>query len=581
MPKFRITKGGVAYNLTAESQEEAVQRVEYEHAQREAESQLDALDGPQVQPREDKPRGERSVEDTFRGAMDTVATIGSEIAAGGLGAVAGFPKGVGTAIADGTFGTQEGVRTIRETMEEVGDPIRRGPSTEVGREMLGDLGEVLEPLTRSDQLGPLEALVGIGPNPAGIAPRVAVTAGTRAVGNAVEAAGDALSDIKVPLRNRRDPYTGRSVGARETPEEEQIIEIARNAGMTGEAAPTRGQISRDPEQVRFENDVSNTPAGAPIRDNRSAQQEALAREFDRIEEDFAQGVVFPDDDAQGRAVKEAALAARQAKKDKRNRLYREAREAGELDAPIVMDQLPAVMKSLEDLEDFVSGNKAVKQYAIKNGIIDDQGRLMPATIDQAEQFRQFVNKAYDVTDPRSSMERAKVLGAIDSAMGEASSGEKFNRARNYAAKYYDEFNATPITRALTNNRRGANVGVDDAKVVDKIVKSSNAEIDKLKNTLRTTPEGRQQWNAIQARFVEGLKSKAFGTQTDARGNRLATPAVFTREIDRLSKSGKLDKMLGRATAEKMVDLATLINRLMTSPPEPLTTPARCRPSRAC
>ena len=36
MPQFQITKGGVQYNLTADSQEEAIKRVEYEHAQRRA-----------------------------------------------------------------------------------------------------------------------------------------------------------------------------------------------------------------------------------------------------------------------------------------------------------------------------------------------------------------------------------------------------------------------------------------------------------------------------------------------------------------------------------------------------------------
>ena len=564
MPQFQITKGGVQYNLTADSQEEAIKRVEYEHAQRQAESQLDALDGEQVAPTPDKPDRDRSIQETFEGYLDAAATLGSEVLAGGA-EIAGFPVGLGKAALDGTLREGTGIETIRETMDEFGNPIRRAPTTEVGTEVLTNIGEAIEPITRADQLGPLNAIAGVAPVGA-IAPRVAVTAATRAAGNAAEAARDALSEVNVPLRPRRDADTGLSVGARQTPDEAQTIEIARNAGLTGEAAPSRGQITRDADQLRFENDTMDTPAGAPLRNNRAAQQQALAREFERIEDEFARGKVFADDDEQGRAIKAAAEAAREAKRQKRNRLYQEAREAGELDAPIVMESLPTALKSLEDLEDFVSGNKAVKQYAIKNGIIDEQGRLRPTTIDDAETFRQFVNNAYDMSDPRSAMERGKVVSAIDEAMNAANSGEKFQRARNYAAKYYDEFNATPITRALTNNKRGSNVGVDDAKVVDKLIKSSNAEIDRFKNTLRTTPEGREQWNAIQARFVEQLQGKAFGTQTDSRGNRLATPATFTREIEKLNKSGKLDKMLGKETAEKMVDLSTLINRLMTSPP---------------
>lgn len=568
MPKFQINKGGVQYNLTADSQEEAIERVQYEHAQRQAEAQLDAIDGEQVAPTPDKPESERSIGETFRGYLDAIATLGSEVIAGGA-EIAGFPVGLGKAALDGTLADGKAIETIRETMDEFGNPIRRAPTTEVGTEVLAGIGETLEPFTRPDQLGPLAAIPGVGPV-AGVAPRVAATVATRAAGNAAEAAARAasntLGEIKVPFRQRVEPDIGRSVGARQTPDDIDTVELARDAGLAGEAAPSRGQISRDPEQTRFENDVINTPAGQPLRDNRAAQQAALNREFDRIQDDFADGKVFADDDEQGRAIKEAALAAREAKRDKRNRLYEEARKAGELDKPLVLEGLPDAMEKLKDLEDFVSGNKAVKQYAVKNGIIDEQGRMKATTIDDVEKFRQFVNTAYDMSDPRSAMQRGIVTDVIDSAMEGANSGELFNRARGYAAKYYDEFNATPFTRAVTNNKRGSNVGVDDAKVVDKLIKSSNAEIDRFKNTLRTTPEGRKQWGAIQGRFIEQLKSKAFGTQTDSKGNRLATPAVFTREVERLNKSGKLDKVLGKETAEKIVDLSTLINRLMTSPP---------------
>ena len=44
------------------------------------------------------------------------------------------------------------------------------------------------------------------------------------------------------------------------------------------------------------------------------------------------------------------------------------------------------------------------------------------------------------------------------------------------------------------------------------------------------------------------------------------PSTFIQEVSKLSKSGKLEAVLGRQGAQQMEDLAQLVSDLMTSPP---------------
>lgn len=561
MPKFQINKGGVQYNLTADSQEEAIARVQYEHAQRQAEAQLDALDGPQVERTPEAPKKERGVMETFKGAVDAVATIASEGLASAVGGTLGFIEGAVESGRDGTFGTQEGVQQIQDTMQERGDILRRAPSTEAGQEILQDVGEVLEPLARSDQLGPLAAA--IPTQPATIASGAVRGAATRVANAASEAAENAIT--KLPGRGKDAPDTG--VGAAEADQVQQMMVTAREFGFEGDSAPTVGQATRDPDKLRFENEVAKTEPGAAIQDRRQSQQEQLGRVFDEKEEEYSGGLAFADDDDQGRAVQAAIEARKAERKRERDDLYAEAKAAGELDEVIEVPRMGPALMQLNELAEIVPANKVVQQMAVKYKLIDADGNPQKVQVQQIENFREFVNKAYDYADPRERMERGKVIAALDSALNNAPSGKKYKAARANASEFRDEFFNSPLARDMTRNKTNANVpAVDPGKVYQKIRNGSLAEIDQLRNTMMATPEGQRQWGGIQARMIQDIRSKAFGTQQDGARNALATPSTFIKEIQKLSKSGKLRAILGNKEAQSMEDLAQLVSDLMTSPP---------------
>jgi hypothetical protein len=526
-----------------------------------ADAQLDALDGPQVEPTPEAPKAQRGVMETFNGAMDAVKTIGSEGLASAVGGTLGFIEGAVEAGIDGTYGTQEGVQQIQETMQQRGDILRRDPTTEAGKEILQGVGEVLEPLTRADQLGPLAAAVPT--QPIGIIPNAVGVTAARAANAASEATEAVIK--RLPGRGEDAPDTG--VGAAEADEVAQMMVTAREFGFEGDSAPTVGQATRDPEQLRFENEAAKTEPGAGLQERRQNQQEQLGRVFDEKEEDYSDGLAFADDDDQGRAVQSALETRKAERKKERDDLYAEAKAAGEMDELIEVPRINTALMQLNELENIVPANKVVTQMAQKYGLIDADGNPQQVQVQQIENFREFVNKAYDYADPRERMERGKVIAALDSALDTAPSGKLYKAARANASEFRDEFFNSPLARDMTRNKTNANVSaVDAGKVYQKIRNASLQEIEQLRNTMMATPEGQRQWGGIQARMIQDIRSKAFGTQQDGARNQLATPSTFIKEIQKLSRSGKLKAILGDKEAQSMEDLAQLVSDLMTSPP---------------
>lgn len=100
---------------------------------------------------------DRSASDVFVGVMETLGTLASGATGGALGTIGGTLWGVGEAIADGTFGTQEGVETIGGRAAQGGETLTYAPRTEAGRDYVETIGEVTEQLAGAEGLaGPLQ-----------------------------------------------------------------------------------------------------------------------------------------------------------------------------------------------------------------------------------------------------------------------------------------------------------------------------------------------------------------------------------------------------------------------------------------
>ena len=104
-------------------------------------------------------KNDRSASDIFVGALETLGTLATGATGGALGTIGGTLWGVGEAIADGTFGTQEGVQTVADRASAGGEALTYAPRTEAGQDYVETVGEVTEQLAGAEGLvGPLQGV---------------------------------------------------------------------------------------------------------------------------------------------------------------------------------------------------------------------------------------------------------------------------------------------------------------------------------------------------------------------------------------------------------------------------------------
>jgi hypothetical protein len=581
MPTYKIRKNGQVYSKTAPTEREAVEAVEAHVAEQTsrldvADAQLDAINGPAAESGPDT-----KIEKTFGGWMDAVGSMISGAGGSLVGGTYGFGKGMLRAVGDGTYGSAEGVGTIRETMDEVTDQFSRDVYTDEGRAAMQSVADVMEPLTRSDQLGPLQALAGVGPQasfPGALSRRAAAATVGDVKDAAAATAGAALSPVTVPYRAARNAVgrfgepevSPRSIGSSEVDLARQRRDVAADLPVPfeGDSQLTRGQLTRDNDQLRFESEAAKRDGiGVPINQRRQNQQQNMHNNFNAIGASI-DGPVFGDDAAQGASVRAAVDDYRDQRKKQKDAAYKVAREAGETNAIIPgVDRLKETFQQMYIDEGIVPKNRAMFTEAQRLRIIDADGNLLPTTVEMLEQYRKFANRGYNLADPTEARQRRFLINAIDSTLDATDAGPAYRQARATARDYYDEFDNSPLASGIGSNKRGTNVEkVPDEKVASKVLSSSIQEIDQLRGTLNATPEGIAQWRGIQGAMLDNIRGKAFGTQTDSNGTPLIQAATFKRYVQGLDQSGKLEAVLGPDNAQNIRNLVEVADAIATTPP---------------
>lgn len=581
MPTYKIRKNGQVYSKTAPTEREAIEAVEAHVAEQTsrldaADAQLDAINGPAAESGPDT-----QIEKTFGGWMDAVGSMISGAGGSLVGGTYGFGKGMLRAVGDGTYGSSEGVGTIRETMDEVTDQFSRDVYTDEGRAAMQSVADVMEPLNRSDQLGPLQALAGVGPQ-ASFPGMVSRQAAAATVGDLKGAAGAtaraALSPVTVPYRSARGALNNfgepevspRSIGSSEVDMARQRQDVATDLPVPfeGDSQLTRGQLTRDNDQLRFERETSKREGlGVPINSRLQNQQQTMHSNFNAVGAGI-DGPVYGDDAAQGASVRRAVDEYRDQRKKEKDAAYKIAQEAGETSA--IIPQVEGLKETFEQMridQGIVPKNKAMFDEAKRLGIIDADGNLLPTTVDTLEMFRKFANRGYNLADPTEARQRRFLINSIDSTLDATDAGPAYKQARATASAYYDEFDNSPLASGIGSNKRGTNVEkVADEKVSSKILSSSIQEIDQLRTTLNATPEGQRQWRGLQGSMLENIRGKAFGTQTDTNGTPLIQAATFKRYVTGLDQSGKLEAVLGPDNAQTIRNLVEVADAIATTPP---------------
>lgn len=516
------------------------------------------------------------------GGAEAIATIGTGATTGAVGYVTGAAEGIGKSIAEGKFGTQEGVRMAEEAAAKRAGQYTYAPRTEAGREQVeavGRIGEALTPLApvagefaaiREVAQPYAQALAGQAIQQASPVARQAAQQVQQAATGAAQQARQVAKRV-LPQQQAR----AGSVGAAAT---EQAMQRQTQAGQLPVPVQlTRGQATREFGQTQFERETAKLPeVGAPLRERYAQQNEQVMQNFDAWVD--MTGAEAPDLRSVGRIVDKAVVNKAKASKAKVRAAYKDAEKAGEMEQPI---EVPTLVAHLNDAVPEIATapvlDTAIKK-ALQLGIATraDDGTLIPqaAPLKNVEAFRQAMNRAADPMDAPNMRQIAIMKGLVDEST-ETAGGDVYRNARRLRKLYADEFENRAVISQLLRTKKGTNdraVAFEDV-FKKTIIDGSLDDVRNLRKTLQTAgSEGQQAWKELQGQTMAQLRDAAYGNSArDERGNPILSAAALDRRVKSLDADGKLDFIFGKKGAEQIRTLNDLAKVIFTAPPGSVNT----------
>lgn len=528
-----------------------------------------------------QPRPERSFGEQVRGAGEA----GLSLVTGAVAAPVAAVGGLATSAIQNLAGVDG---NAQRTAGQIAEAMTFQPSSQAGQEQLQAVGDALAPL-RLEGIGPsvqamqLAQMAPAAQQAAMVGARQAVPAAIQRVQQATGPVAQRVQQVAETVRARvggspsEGGFAAGSVGSAELPAATVRRERAQQMPVPFErdAALTRGQASRDFEQLQFEKETAKVgETGAALRQRQMNQNEVLQQNFDALVD--LSNPQFLDNRAMGGAVDRALINRANTVIKRASDAYKAADEAGELEAPVQMDGLAQALRNVDDMRysstDMDSVLTAIERVSQRTGALatDADGVLQPGriTLRQAETLRQYVNDAIDWTDKRQARVGRQIKEGIDQAT-EGAGGEAYAKARRAFRDKVTELENAAITRKLLNTKRNSderNIALED--VYDAvIVRSSVDEMNKLRGSLlKAGEDGKQAWANLKAKAIEEIKESGLSQQTDERGNRIMTAASLNKAIQRFDQDGKLDALYGKKQAQIIRDLGDIARDIYTAPP---------------
>jgi len=522
-----------------------------------------------------------------------VAEVGLSMAGGAAGEVLGGASGVIAAVNPFDGGMEGG-----DQVKAVQDMFRYDPRSEQGKKYLQAIGgsdlvqTIAGALEKAEQYsGDVGYATGeaLGIEGAPQALGSAYSAIPTALGEALSG-GAAIGAKQIPKLAERskalakssitDAMNGvkkldgsRSVGAQQTPAELQRAATAQSMPVPfeGESALTKGQVTRNFEQLQFEKEMAKRgDTGEPFRDRVENQSQTLVANLDALAE-LPQPFLSEYRDI-GKSV-DTALKSRVAKEKKKvDALYDKARAAGEMREPVDMSTIPEMLDDIERFDGVAPNAGAIRREAIKRGAVieTDEGMMTGnMTLEDSEMLRAFVNASSDLSNPQQARIRRIAISAIDDAT-ENAGGDIFKEARKARAAMGREFENVGITKRLLATKKGTDersIAYED--VFKKVLLDSPIEeINKLRGTLlKSGAGGKQAWTDLKSKGIEFIKENAqSASQADSKGNPLLSTDKLNKVISSMDEGGKLEALYGKRGAQVLRDLGDLARDIHTAPP---------------
>jgi hypothetical protein len=414
----------------------------------------------------------------------------------------------------------------------------------------------------------------------------AAEAGARGARNVTTLPRRALAALSRDEAATPTPGTMGSAGAAGTDLAAQRIATAESIGLTGDAALTKGQATRDPAQLKFEvESAKNMELGGGLRERRVAQNEAL---LNTIERDIdVTGSTVSNLRQVGEAVDAPLVRQYRADKAVVNENYGKARRSPE--AAAIVDQAASVTigegdraitsTPIEYINSQPNGlpntavTDAARQYAVKLGIADlADGQLVPrpATIQQLETWRTAISESIDSAKAPDLRHGTILKGLID-GQTEPVAGPLYRIARNSRTRLAQNYEDRSVVAKLLAKKPGTQ---DRAVALEDVFEHAilKGSLDDVRNVqrvmLRSGPDGAQGWRELRGQTLKWIRDEATtSATTDSANNRVLSPAGLEKAIKKLDQDGKLDRIFGKLGAQRLRDINDVAQIAKTVPPE--------------
>lgn len=544
------------------------------------------------QPQQPKPQEKPlSLADKIIGGGEAALTVGTGMIGGAIGQVAGGLHGIAESVVDGTFGTQQGAQNAVNRAGQFANALTYEPNTAAGQRAVGAVGEFVEdtgldtlPPVLGGGVGAATATLGRASVPvATTAAREVAQAAKPVVAQAVEQAKRPVAAVTEAAKNafnRDAANTGpapANMGAAQVDQSTVRQALAQDLPVTPEL--TKGQLSRDPAQLKFEVETAkDAEMGAPLRQRYEQQHQAVQQNFDAFIDQTGSQAGGNARDA-GLMVDGALKKQMRSDKNRVRVAYKKADDSEEASTPVDVTRPVQVLEDGEiSIIDYLNSQPelpttpiitAAKRTAVSLGIAQkaDDGSLVPGhpTIKQLEKWRSEING--NVNQEAPNIRQATILKGFIDAHVEPYAGTLYKAARAERKRFGDKWEKHTIIKDLTSNKKGTDDRkVAYEKVVDRVIYSGSLDdLRQAKRTIMTAgPEGKQSWSEIQAAVLQNIKDEATkGVAPDAQGNQMISPAALNAQIRKLDN--KLDFIFGKEGAEKLRALNEVSKTIFTVP----------------
>jgi len=532
-----------------------------------------------------------STMDKIIGGTEAGLTVATGVVGGVIGQAAGGFHGIAESVVDGTFGTQQGAQNALNRATQASNALTYQPKTAGGQRAVGAVGEFIDdtgldtlPPVLGGGVGTAAATLGRASVPvATTAAREVAQAAKPVVAQAVEQAKrpvNAVTEAAKNIFNRESANNGpapANIGAAQV--DQATIRQALAADLPFTPELTRGQISRDPAQLKFEVETAkNAEMGAPLRQRYEDQHLVIQQNIDHFIES-TDGLATNMREA-GIAVDTALQKQMKADKNRVRVAYNKADNSAEAQTPVDLTtpinnggNPTTVLDYLNSQPDLPTTPilATAKKTAVSLGIAekDPNGSLISKNpnIKQMEQWRSQINQNVNAEAP--NIRQAAILKSmIDEHIGPAE-GALYKAARAERVKVAKRWENTAIMHDLTNKKANSSDRIVALEDVQKRI-IHDGSLDDLRVARRALltsgEEGKQAWKDIQGQTLQEIKNAATaGIAPDARGNQMISPAALNKAIKRLDDSGKLDFIFGQQGAEKLRSLNEISKTIFTVP----------------